>query len=386
MRRVVITGASVAGLTLAHLLLERGWSVRLRCRPGGPRPTVVINAATSHLLCDVWRGGRDFLSDAHHLRERVVTTHDGRYAIADEAWVPGVALQTHLLATLVQRYPRQGGDASGLVIDTEDTADVDDPDVWHVDASGRRSGARWSGGRRVIVGAHTDVRREAPRDQRWFESVETGWLFGAPITRDGPDAIVQFMAPPLADLTPGAHAYEHDAEALLDRALSMSTLTRERLAYIRPPVRTWAAYPVLDDCWPASRSLRVGEATMALDPICGDGAGYAIRGAWLAAAAVDAVESGSPEPRVRDHCRNRLRLAFTGHLRACLAAYASLTHQACWTGELRAMAGLLAFLRSGPASAGDLPYRLAGSRLIAVREDVRASERRGQLLHDHIHL
>jgi 2-polyprenyl-6-methoxyphenol hydroxylase-like FAD-dependent oxidoreductase len=354
MKYAVITGASVAGLTLARLLLDRGWSVALQCRASGPRPPIVIGDSTWRLLHDVWHARSGFLR-AHHLRSRIVTTDGGYQVIADEAWVPDVALRTHLLAAL-----------------TKDETSAADPRHWQIDASGRGCRPRWSAGRRTVAAAYAELRPGAPRDQRWFEPVESGWLFAAPIAHGRPDAIVQLMTPAPDD---------GSAAELLDCALASSRLTRERVVCIRPPVSTWAGYPVIDDCWPAPRSLRIGEAAMTLDPICGDGTGYAIRGALLAAAALEAIESGDSEQLVREHVRTRLRLAFEGHLRACIETYGALTHHACWAAELHAMTEVLASLDARPASVDDLPFRLAGSQLIAAR-----SERRGQFVHDGGHL
>jgi len=65
--------------------------------------------------------------------------------------------------------------------------------------------------------------------------------------------------------------------------------------------------------------LAVGDAALAVDPLCGDGVGYAVRSALLAVAAIEGEDAG--QPGCLAHYRGRLRRAFVAHLNACHEYY-----------------------------------------------------------------
>jgi flavin-dependent dehydrogenase len=71
---------------------------------------------------------------------------------------------------------------------------------------------------------------------------------------------------------------------------------------------------------PAARPglLALGEAALGLDPLCGDGAGHALRGAWAAAEALTAGHAASLQVYQKG-----LSFAFDRHCRACAEHYAA---------------------------------------------------------------
>ena len=76
--------------------------------------------------------------------------------------------------------------------------------------------------------------------------------------------------------------------------------------------------------------LVVGESALALDPLRGDGSGFALRGALLAQAVLAAIEDGHGIAQYLAHYEKRLRSTFVGHLRGCSAHYGAARHSAIW--------------------------------------------------------
>jgi hypothetical protein len=69
---------------------------------------------------------------------------------------------------------------------------------------------------------------------------------------------------------------------------------------------------------------------MALDPICGDGSGHAVREAILAAA----VLRGDATVEMLEHYQARLRIAFERHVSLCRSYYVSGRAGPWWDREI----------------------------------------------------
>src|SRR5262249_33457163 len=113
----------------------------------------------------------------------------------------------------------------------------------------------------------------------------------------------------------------------------------------------------------APAGLGIGDAALALDPLRGDGAGFALRGALLAQAVLAAIERGEDRERCVGHYARRMRAVFAGHLRGCIAHYRAARHAAVWRRDIAAMAALAGRM---PGEAGAVDFRLAGPRLAAL--------------------
>lgn len=405
MKTAIVTGEGVAGLTIAYLLRRHGWRVtlgpaRARGAPAARGPMLVLRDATMHLLCDVWGLDLDALPDRHRLVTRIVQTNGiDRSArpqvLPDTGWTIAVgALQDRLRevvfdagitrhAAAIDREYREDRKRDDREV-REDRDDRVDIEAWQIDASGRAATAgagSWSGGRRMIVAAHAELHAATANDGWSFESIPDGWLLVAPLAARR--AMVQLMTPVPRDESDSADAPDGRAR-VLDRALSNSRLARAMVSRLDSHCGTWSAAPAFVDPWPAPRALRVGDATMAFDPICGDGTGHAIRGAVLATAALNAIEDDRSSHRnrnnrnsrsnsgdafassIRDHYRQRLRLAFLDHLRTCLELYSSFTPAEPWVEDLRHMTAAHDALQDGAPTADTFRYRLVDSRLLPM--------------------
>ncbi len=73
---------------------------------------------------------------------------------------------------------------------------------------------------------------------------------------------------------------------------------------------------------------------MAFDPLCGDGAGHAIREAILAAAVIRALGRGAVAAEVLAHYRARLMAGFKRHLELCREFYVTGHSGPWWEAEL----------------------------------------------------
>jgi hypothetical protein len=87
------------------------------------------------------------------------------------------------------------------------------------------------------------------------------------------------------------------------------------------------SWPFCGDGW-----FACGPAAMTLDPVCGDGAGYAARSAvWLCG-----LLTSLPIDEAREEYSSRLARTFRSHLAECHRLYARARFTATWKSELQA--------------------------------------------------
>lgn len=373
MRHAHVEGGSLSGLTAARLLLDRGWSVDLTTRPPeAAGPVLILEDTTRALLRDLWGGEDDGRVPMHRLSERCVRLAGADGTVAAASWaVRAGELKADLLARLrSQARGRLTIRSVGARRDGRRSAGS--RSVWRLVATGRvsasrdgaalRNGAafprrRTAGalacGRRVVIASEGILGGAAAPDRWFFEAVPAGWLLVAPL--ENRRALVQLMVPDVPAGPPRRRLAE---------AVAAASLGRAAVAGLSPAVSVCEAFPARCDPWPRVRTVHVGEAALAFDPICGDGLGQALRSAILAAAAIEAVEGGEDRSGVRAFVRHRFGLAFLAHLDTCAGFYASLTPAASWTTELRAMREEASMLAQELPAPGRLRYRLIGSRLV----------------------
>lgn len=373
MRHAHVEGGSLSGLTAARLLLDRGWSVDLRTRkPGTAGPVLILEDTTRALLRDLWGAEGGDRVPMHRLSERCVRLAgaDGRVAAA--SWVVRAGeLKADLLARL-RSQARGRLTIRSVGARRDGLRSTGSRSAWRLVATGRvsasRGGSALRGGAapprrsaagavacgcRVVIASEGRLGAAASPDRWFFEAVPAGWLLIAPL--ENRRALVQLMIPDVPADPPRRRLAE---------AVAAASLARAAVAGLSSAVAVCEAFPARCDPWPHERTLRIGEAALAFDPICGDGLGQALRSAILAAAAIEAIEGGEDRSGVRAFVRHRFGLAFLAHLDTCAGFYASLTPAASWTTELRAMREEAAMLGQELPAPGRLRYRLIGSRLV----------------------
>ena len=328
MTRVRVLGGGVAALCCARLLAGRGASVRVEAQVPTQSPTLVVNAVTAELIERVFGTRRRLFADAWPTRARSVRWGpDAEIAVVPE---PALAIRE---SDLIQRLAAGLGDAGGAdveVVEAEGLARAADgagtDGHWIVAAAGRAREAsrpRDRFGRRQMIAAECVLSARADATCAWIETTPEGWIFLGPT---GPSTgIVQAMVP--------APAREPDAQ--ITRMVAGTRELRARIAAIAGPARTFSAAPSLVLAPARAGFVAVGDEACSFDPLCGDGLGYAVRGAILAAAVIGG-DAGGLAARLA-HYEARLITAVMHHARACRDLYRRAGLDASWDDEQRAI-------------------------------------------------
>ena len=280
-----ITAPSLAALTCGVLLQRRGWAVRCVTAAALPSGAIMLRPATARLLCDLWDDPAGALiADAHAVRQRIV-----RWGTAPETRVAQPGLVVDLARLLTALAARLAAPAADDALDWMVAARPGD-----ATALGEMARA----GRRQAWISQVRLRDAAAEDTAVLEQCGRAWFMLLP--RGGGHAVLHSVGldgePPPPP--PGI-------AALIGRALTQTG--------------PFAAMPRLRI--PAARGglIALGEAALGLDPLCGDGAGHALRGAWAAAEALTAADTRA----TLDTYTQGLRFAFDRHVAACASLYAA---------------------------------------------------------------
>jgi 2-polyprenyl-6-methoxyphenol hydroxylase-like FAD-dependent oxidoreductase len=336
--RILIRGAGLAGITAAKLLHDRGADVRVAAAPRRPGRIVAIPIETLRLAADLFGIDVAALRIGPMVDRRRVDWSEGRAgAVAQVALVCDVA---DFAATLA----RPLRDAGCLARTADD--DVD----WTLECSGRPARGALRAGERVgqfarIVGMAHDATTAVT-------AMSAGWIFTAPHPAGG--LAVLLVSPSAAVCAASA---DHMAERLAEAGYAVPGRDVADLGQPESIAPALAQPPHDDD------RLRVGDAALALDPLRGDGAGFALRGALLAQAVLAAAERGEDRARCLAHYARRLRGVFASHLHGCVSHYGAARHAEIWRHEVDAMGALARRLAVDPARFG---FRMEGHDLVAM--------------------
>jgi hypothetical protein len=108
---------------------------------------------------------------------------------------------------------------------------------------------------------------------------------------------------------------------------------------------------------------------LGFDPLCGDGAGHAVREAILASAAVRAVVEGADVDSVLAHYSSRLVAGFHRHLTLCEQFYRSGGDGLWWREQQAATLQGVEWCQSVRIDPPKSRYRLNGFSLEAIAAD-----------------
>lgn len=338
---ILIHGGGVTALVLERLLEQRGLDARrAEAPPPPPGPVLLVAADTLALLAKLFADPG--LPDLGHPVPRRVVLRPGEEGASLAAEARSIPL-----AALIARLGRRAAPP----------APATSPARHRIDATGRAarlaraltalSPTRF--GARRILAARLPGRAEAAV----LEFTARGWLFLFPA---GPrEVIVQAMVP-----DPPA-----DPAARFAAALAESRLVRRHAAIATP--RACAAFDAAPAILPvlgSDRWLAVGAAATALDPLCGDGVGFALQGARLAAAVLAGAE-GAGYGALLDHYQKRQQRSFARHLQNLAGHYASLRSNPAWARELHPTDAFLASPAAARLLGAELGYALCDGRLVA---------------------
>jgi flavin-dependent dehydrogenase len=340
MPRALVFGWGLAGLSCAKILARQGWDVEVRGAVSKATPILVLNDVTCDVLHDLWQAENELLPGAHVINERKVCWGaDGSASVVVQSGVviKGDVLITHLLESLNEEHDGQIriDDSPGCVsalADPRSFRRVAQEFDWIIDAGGRAShinqilgATRHSFGRRHAISAEVTLEESSERHACWIELVRNGWVFMAPLGKER--ALVQAMTP----------APPEDPSAMLTALLGQTRFIKAQVANASSHVSVFQASPQISEPLCGPGWIAVGDAAISLDPICGDGAGYALRGAILAASVIDGAASGLLMSDCLRHYALRLHKAFFSHLKECLGYYSMLLSSLRWQDEIGLM-------------------------------------------------
>jgi flavin-dependent dehydrogenase len=335
MPKVLVIGNGIAGLSCAQLLANRGWEIEIWGKHQLFAPTLILNQITCNLLQDIWHLERNFWDSLHLLHERrVCWGKDGEVLSMAEPSVVinGKSLSDRLWHHLLEKYHHQVY-IRELPIKIDNLDRLQDDFAWVIDAGGRQSaiaqqlgsGHRYSFGERCILSQEVQLTDAAPEDIYWIETVPEGWLFLAPVGNNR--AILQAMVPLISG----------QSLELLTILLNQSRYIQEYIGKISESITIFAGFPQILQPLAGKKYLAVGDAAFSVDPISGDGTGYAIRGAILATSIIDTIAAGLSSSDCLEHYSLRLETAFVAHLQQCLEYYLNGFTSSLWQREIEKM-------------------------------------------------
>jgi hypothetical protein len=313
---VLIEGDGIAAVCVARLLTDAG----VACvRQPNERPklaAILVGEQTQHLLRELFPATEtdpeDLFEGLVQIKRRVVLWGDAPQAL--ELPHSGVvAPEGDLLRRLWGRVPPMAtldaspGRQPSLRVQTTRADAISRPEQ----GFGNREASF------ALVELHAGI---AP-DACWVESIAHGWLFLLALGGNKATLI----------------AVGDNSESLLIG----SRLVALQIAGTVAHHASVPAYPRLTSTLANAQSLTCGSAAMSFDPLCGEGAGNAVREAFLAAAVIRASVLGRPWEPLAEHYTDRLRRGFLRHLQLCLQFYSTGGQGPFWkTAEASLVAGI----------------------------------------------
>ncbi|WP_341531907.1 hypothetical protein WKK05_38545 (plasmid) [Nostoc sp. UHCC 0302] len=334
MQKILVIGNGIAGLSCARLLVNRGWEIEIwgnQCFS----PTLILNQITCNLLQDIWQLESSFWNSLHLLQERKVCwgNDENFLSMAEPSMViNGNSLRNCLWQHLLDEYHNQIK-FQELPASIDNLLERQSEFAWIVDAGGRQSiiarklGAshRHSFGNRCILSQEVRLTNLVKKDIYWIESVSGGWLFFAPL--GGNRAILQSMVPP----------FSGEPASIFINLLKQTRHIQDFISQLSGTLAIFTAFPQILQPLCGDKWLAVGDAAFSVDPISGDGTGYAIRGAILATSIIDAIASGLSSSDCLEHYSLRLGKAFAAHIQQCLKYYSKGFTSSIWQEEIERM-------------------------------------------------
>jgi flavin-dependent dehydrogenase len=322
-----IIGDGVAASACAHLLGSAGVPVSIDESRRPKVPALLIGNATQALIEDVFER-KDVSRGSQRISKRVVAWGDR----AETVEIPHSA---------VVISEQELTDRLRPAITKTATSSPD----WTIHTVPRSEQLRF--GTRTATASPVTLREGAATESCWIESLENGWLFLLPSVSTA--WLLAVGAPP-------------------DQLLAGSRLIGEQIESLGSPTGQFPCYPRISDPLCGDNWLACGSAAMAFDPICGDGAGNAIREAILASAVIRGIAKQAKNDQ-KDaflmHFRTRLIVGFLKHLELCRQFYAACSGE-WWATELSHLDAGIAWCREQLGSDLKFHYLLRGFELEPV--------------------
>lgn len=346
-----IVGDGLAACCATFLLRRNGVHVSGGEGAARRRATLLLGAQTQSLLRDVF-GDLAVLRRAPRILKRIVCWGPG----AEPAEVPhsGVVVAERELLAELWALARNLGIGGGIGGEISGPA-AQSSQSWTLLSSpgDSRLAPPSAFGSRLAWFAPARIAPSAQGESCWIESAPQGWLFLLP-AGEGQGVLI---------------GCGDEAAELLRRsrlvARQLSGLDLSGLDLSAGPLARYPAHPAICPQVCGDRWLACGSAAMNFDPLCGEGAGHAMREAILAAAVLRAIAHGEPGDRVLAHYSDRMRRGFLRHLRLCAPFYETGWNSPFWKAEASELQRGISVMESLLRNSADFAYRLVGYNLQA---------------------
>lgn len=341
MTDVLIRGAGVASSCCAQLLQQAGIRLKIEAVDRPTQPAIMLSETTQKLVQDVF-GREGLFAGLPRISTRVVAwSPDTEPLILPHSAV--VVSERVLLDRIFDRIRPQSPD--GL---PNETLDGGAPD-WAIVAARPlpASSQEHQFGSRIATASPVALQPEADPQACWIESCSRGWLFLLP---DG-----------------GGGGWLLSVGDPAESLLSESSLIAKQIGEIVGTGKTFPSHPRIADPLCGLGWLACGTAALGFDPLCGDGAGHAVREAILASAVVLAAAAGGDANALIEHYRARLLTGFAKHLQICQEFYGKGRRGEWWDREMDSLHQGLDWCSSQLAGLNGVGYRLNGFALEPVR-------------------
>ncbi len=201
-------------------------------------------------------------------------------------------------------------------------------------------------GARQASTTKVELAEQAPKDCCWVESLPDGWLFLLPYG-EGHATLISTGYSPYGLIEQSRLIVRH-----------IATIEDAPAPAHHSPAYSQILPELCGPLW-----LACGSAAMSFDPLCGEGAGHALREALLAAAVIRGAAKGYPVETLVAHYNTRLMQGFLRHLQVCLPFYQRGGHSEFWETEAAALKSGIAWMQSRLQNQPPARYRLVGYEL-----------------------
>jgi hypothetical protein len=330
---VLIQGEGIAAYCCWRLLRDADIDIKMETAKRPNLPAVMLGKTSQKLLQDVFNR-QDLFVGFPEIRRRVVAWGTTAKAVVlphSAVVVPEKDLLDRIRTGFEQDPERGAGKAD-----------------WTIFAASPLPPAsvEYQIGSRPAAAAAVTLQVGCDAQACWIESLDNGWLFLLPSGKH----------------TGWLLSVGDTAESLLE----MSRLIQEQIVTLSPAGGIFSSHPRISFPLSAPGWLACGTAALGFDPLCGDGAGNAVREAILGAAVVRAAIAGGSEHSLIAHYQARLLAGFQRHVAACLDFYKSGSSGTWWDRQLDDLKQGLTWCSEQLMRLDPSRYRLNGFTLEAV--------------------
>jgi hypothetical protein len=331
---VRILGDGVAACCCAKLFSANSVPYSTESKERFNLPAILISESTQLLVRDVFADSTIFRG-LHRINKRIVAWGpEAKPAVIPHSAV--VASEEMLLKRLWEKMPY--GTDNGMPREHQ-------PSQWTILSSTNGDYPRSESGFGSRVASLRAVRLTAKAEKNacWIESTASGWLFLLSTGEEDGVLIAVGQQP--------------------DELIEEGRLIPERIDILSTSEKRSPAYPRIHYPLSGADWMACGAAALTFDPLCGEGAGNAVREAILASATVRAVLQGSEPMALLEEYSVRMLGGFHRHLELCKQFYLNGGVGDWWKAELELLEKGIAWTHHQLQAASRPKHKLVGFEL-----------------------